>query len=164
MMLFCVSLKNNIMQTRTMGRAALTVAIVSLCAGLFSFNSPRGGDSVEVYLNNKLVFKQHMYGDKKIGEISLDQANYSDELKVVYSECGRIGQGRRITVKDHQNKTVKELNFADGSSTPKGMIFKVKDLLDLKKGKMNLYYTSRELTKEQLIAAVKTQYNSLAKN
>ena len=41
-------------------KIARGLALVSLLA-LFSFNHPFGGDSLEVFLNKKLLFRQYMY-------------------------------------------------------------------------------------------------------
>jgi len=132
---------------------------------LFSFSKVKGGDYFEIYLNNKLVVQQVLRSDKNVKQLSLQQSNYKDQLKVVYSECGRIGQERKITIKDGQNRVLKQWSFVNGTKSAKEMIVNVKDILDLKKGDavLQLIYSSRELPKGQVLASITKANNSHAK-
>lgn len=137
--------------------AAKTLALLALCATLFSFSSYRGGDSFSIYLNNKLVFEQHVSMKEGVKSFELGKANYNDQLSIFYSHCGKPGQGRSIAIKDENNKTLKEWKFGDGTSSKSSMNCKVGDILDLQKnkeGKLQLYYSSKELPKGHLLAAI----------
>ena len=65
---------------------------------------------------------------------------------IKYHHCGQVGKSRSITIKDGQNKILKEWHFADVSKTDAAMTCKVKDIPGLKKGNgtitLNLYYSS----------------------
>jgi len=143
----------------------IVVGIITLSMALFSFSKVKGGDYFEIYLNNKLVVQQVLRSDKNVKQLSLQQSNYKDQLKVVYSECGRIGQERKITIKDGQNRVLKQWNFVNGTKSAKEMIVNVKDILDLKKGNavLQLVYYSRELPKGQILASITKANNSHAK-
>jgi len=143
----------------------IVVGIITLSMALFSFSKVKGGDYFEIYLNNKLVVQQVLRSDKNVKQLSLQQSNYKDQLKVVYSECGRIGQERKITIKDGQNRVLKQWNFVNGTKSAKEMIVNVKDILDLKKGNavLQLVYSSRELSKGQVLASITRANNSQTK-
>jgi len=143
----------------------IVVGIITLSMALFSFSKVKGGDYFEIYLNNKLVVQQVLRSDKNVKQLSLQQSNYKDQLKVVYSECGRIGQERKITIKDGQNRVLKQWSFVNGTKSAKEMIVNVKDILDLKKGDavLQLIYSSRELPKGQVLASITKANNSHAK-
>jgi len=143
----------------------IVVGIITLFMALVSFSKVKGGDYFEIYLNNKLVVQQILHSDKTVKQLSLQQSNYNDQLKIVYSECGRIGQERRITIKDGQNRVIKQWSFVNGTKTAKEMAFKVKDILDLKKGDavLQLVYSSKELPKGQVLASITTANNNQTK-
>ena len=142
----------------------IVMGIITLSMGLASFSKEKGGDYFEIYLNNRLVIQQVLHSDKNVKQISLQQSNYNDQIKVVYSECGRIGQERKITIKDGQNRVIKQWSFENGTKTAKEMTFKAKDILDLKKGDavLQLVYSSKELSKGQILASIATPKTSIA--
>lgn len=136
---------------------AKTLSLLAVCATLFSFSIYRGGDSFSIYLNNKLVFEQHVHMKEGVKSFELGKANYNDQLSIYYSHCGKPGKGRSIAIKDENNKTLKEWHFGDASNTKSSMTCKVGDILDLQKnkeGKLQLYYSSKELPKGQILAAI----------
>lgn len=151
------------MKTKKIMGAFFGLAALSLM--LFAFTSGKGGDSFEIYLNKKLVVQQYLHGDKAVKMVELQQSNYNDELTVKYSHCGRVGQGRTITIKDGQNKVVKQWRFADGSKSAVGMTIKVRDILDLKNKStvLQLVYSANELPKGYVLASISTKNNSQAK-
>ena len=143
----------------------IVLGIITLSMTLVSFSKVKGGDYFEIYLNNRLVVQQVLHSDKNVKQLSLQKSNYNDQLKVVYSECGRIGQERKITIKDGQNRVIKQWSFVNGTKTAKEMTFKVKDILDLKKGDavLQLVYSSKELPKGQVLASITTSNNNHTK-
>jgi len=143
----------------------IILGIITLSMGLASFSKEKGGDYFEIYLNNRLVVQQVLHSDKNVKQLSLQQSNYRDQLKVVYSECGRIGQERKITIKDGQNRVLKQWSFVNGTKSAKEMVVNVKDILDLKKSDpvLQLVYSSKELTKGQVLASITKTNNSQAK-
>jgi len=70
-----------------------------------------------------------------------------------------------LTVKDSQDKMLKEIRFADVNVPVSGMSCKVKDIISLKKGNNNilkLYYSSTELPNGRLLASIVTGSNRTA--
>jgi len=144
---------------------AIVAAIITLSMALTSFTKVKGGNYFEIYLNNRLVVQQVLHSDKNVKQLSLQQSNYKDQLKVVYSECGRIGLERKITIKDGQNRVLKQWSFVNGTKSAKEMIVNVKDILDIKNGDavLQLVYSSKELTKGRVLASITKTNNSQAK-
>jgi len=121
-----------------------------------AFSGNMGGDSFTIYLNNKLLLQQSVYGEEGTKSLQLDQASPNDQLMISYSHCGKSGTGRSILLKDAQNTTLKEWRFADASGANNAMTCRVKDILDLQKGNttINLFYTSRELPNGRMLASL----------
>lgn len=137
--------------------AVKTLALLAVCAALFSFSIYRGGDSFSIFLNNKLVFEQHVAMKEGVKSFELSKANYNDQLSIYYSHCGKPGKGRSIAIRDENNRTLKEWHFGDATNTKSSMSCKVGEILDLQKnkeGKLQLYYSSKELPKGHLLAAI----------
>ena len=156
------------METKNKRSIGIASLLLTLCAVLSSFSPRKGGDSFEIYLNNKLVMQQNLHGDKGVRNLTLQQSNYNDQLSIKYSHCGRVGKGRTITIKDGQNKVLKQWRFTDAAGADKTMTCKVKDILDLKKARLpdrqgsatlQLFYSSNELPNGYLLASIITGNN-----
>jgi len=140
--------------------------MVILCTILCSFSSYPGGDSFEIYVNNKLVLQEHLYGKKDVTSLPLNYDSDQDQLSIHYSHCGQIGTARNIIIKDEQNKVLKEWHFADSPAGVKNpMTCKVKDIVALgdSRNSLNLFYSSKELPKGQLLASIHVA-NKTARN
>ena len=140
----------------------LSVLLLTLSSFLVSFSSGWGGDSFTIHLNDKLIVKQYVYGDKTIKEVELKQSNSNDELRISYSHCGVMGKSRTITMKDQKDKVLKQWSFSDAQAS---MICKVKEILGLEKGdiSMRLYYSSAEMPKGHVLASIVTENRSTVK-
>jgi hypothetical protein len=128
---------------------------IALCSVLFAF-SPIGSHAVKVYLDDKLVLDQYIKHSADAPKLTLDPAEKHNQLIVQYSECGRTVTGRKLTLKDSQNKVLKDWSFP-GSSTgfEESMTCSVKDIVALKqkeKNTLKLYYSSNEFPDGQQIA------------
>ena len=146
-------------------RAIKRLAVVGICAMLFSFSTPWGGEGFQIFLNNKVVLQQ--FGDdmNTVKTLNLAQASPNDEISVRYHHCGKVGKNRIITVKDEKDKVLKQWKFSNSSEVLDPMTCKVKDILGLKNSKgsiLKLYYSSSELTKERQLAAIKVVVKSIA--
>ncbi|MGQ0740365.1 MAG: hypothetical protein ACT4OJ_15035 [Bacteroidota bacterium] len=136
-----------------------SLALLIICTSLFSFSALPGGEGFEVYLNNKLILQRFGSQLNSTQTIQLNEGSPSDELTIKYHHCGRVGKNRVITVKDGQNKVLKEFRFADVSAPVAGMSCRVKDIVSLKKGNnstLKLYYASTDLPGGRLIASITT--------
>jgi len=132
---------------------------------LFSFSTLPGGEGFEVYLNNKIIMQRFGNQLNSPQSIQLSDAAANDEITIKYHHCGRVGKNRVLTIKDNQDKVLKEIRFADVNVPVSGMSCKVKDIISLKKGNNNilkLYYSSTELPNGRLLASIVTGSNRTA--
>ena len=139
---------------------------IAFCSILFSFSTGAGGEGFEIYLNNKLVVQQYGSNMNTVKTLKLDQATDNDELSIRYHHCGRVGKSRTITIKDGQDKVLKQWKFNDVSDAAASMSCKVKDILGLRSGKDNtlkLYYSSSELPKGRLLTSIVAGTKNIAK-
>lgn len=145
-------------------KALQIFAMAAICVTLFSFSGSKGGEMFEVYLNNKLLIQQHINEPNPVKSIQIDPASVNDELKVKYFHCGQIGKDRTITIKDAQNKTIKQFHFADSEKNA-AISCKVKDFTVLLKPgvqELKLYYSAKELPAGKLLASLTTTSKSTA--
>jgi len=154
-------------------RMIKTIVAATLFLTTFSFAAIAGGDTYEIYLNNKLVFKQRVLNTTAVdlNSLQLTKENYNDELEVYYSHCGVTGTGRSIEIKDDKGNVLKEWKFKDVSGANASMTIPVKEILDLQKSNpnaaLNLYYfSSKYLPKGRMIASIKLpgKNNAMQKN
>lgn len=135
---------------------SLVMAVASIA--FFSFTNKPGGEGFEIYLNNKVVLQQ--FGSKMddIKSLLVNQGS-ADQLSIKYHHCGRAGKNRTVTVKDSQNKILKEWKYADVKDAYAAMNCNVKDITVLKKqnGALKLYYSSSELPNGRLLALIEVR-------
>jgi hypothetical protein len=138
------------------------LALAASFMTLSAFTGNMGGDSFTIYLNDKLLLKEYVYGAQGIKNLQLDQRSYNDQLNIYYNHCGQTGTDRSIILKDGQNRILKEWHFPDATGANTAMTCRVKDILDLQKGggAINLYYTSRELRNGRLLASIQAAGDS----
>jgi hypothetical protein len=150
-------------------KSSIVIASLLLLASftLLSFTNSKGGEGFEIYLNSKLVLQQYGNQLNNVKSIQLDQSSPNDELTIKYHHCGQVGKNRSITIKDGQNKILKEWHFADVSTGNAAMTCKVKDITGLKKGNgaitLNLYYSSTELPKGKQLVSLVVESKNMAK-
>jgi hypothetical protein len=134
--------------------AIASLILVALSATLFSFSSLPGGESFEIYVNNSMVVQQFVTRDGSLKSFILNEPSSSDVVKVYYNHCGKVGTARALTIKDAQNKVLKTWEFADND---KFMVCKAGDIAALQKhhlGRLNLYYSSKELSSGRILASI----------
>ncbi len=137
-----------------------SVAMLFFSTVLSSFTTPVGGDMFEVYVNKKLAIRQFVHMKEPVKTLQLDQASYDDELEVYYSHCGQTGTSRAVTLRDAQNKTIKEWRFQDAAGSKTPMACNLKEVTALQKlgngSTLHLYYTSHELPEGKMLATFST--------
>lgn len=139
-----------------MKKLTVIIAAFTVLAGLFSFSKPLGGEGFEIYLNNKLMLQQ--FGSQMVStkSLHLDQRFADEQLTVKYYHCGQAGKNRHISIKDAQNRTLKDWSFAN--SKEPGLTFPVNEILTLQNGanrnSLNLYYSSSELPNGKLLVTI----------
>ncbi|HMG90906.1 MAG TPA: hypothetical protein VK589_12650 [Chryseolinea sp.] len=120
-----------------------TIASVTLCSIAFV----PGTASYEVYLNHESVIKEHLYGRKEAPTLPLNTSTAKDELSVTFNNCGKIDTARKISLKDEQDKTLKEWSFSDSPDIKNQMVIRVSEITGFKNqhSTAKLVYSSREL-------------------
>ena len=148
-------------------KQTLAKAFTFAALSLFTFNAKAGGDSYEIYLNNKLILKQYVTEPLNLKSLQLDKANSNDRLVIFYSHCGQTGKGRSIAIKDEKGKILKEWKFANSTGS-KSMIIPVKEILQLEKnntnGRLRLYYAAQQMPKGLMLTALDLGKSSVAFN
>ena len=135
-----------------------SLAMLTFSAILFSFTTPMGGDVFEIYINKKLAIQQYVAMKEPVKTLQLDQSNGADEIEVYYSHCGQAGTSRTISIRDAQNKVLKEWRFQDtpGAKTP--MACNTKDITHLQQlnggHTLGLYYAAREIPAGKMLAVI----------
>lgn len=123
---------------------------------LASFATLPGGDSFEVYLDNELIMKEHVYAQRHIKPLVLDK-NSDASLAIHFNHCGVTGTSRSLTLRDEKQKVLKEWTFKDVNPSIKDpMPVTVSDLAAVTSSQKNvsLYYTSKELDNAVMLAPV----------
>ena len=140
-----------------------TLMLVAIAATLLSFSSklspasPVGGEGFEISLNGKIVLQQFGKDMENVKTLQLSSASANDKLTIRYHHCGKVGKNRIVTIKDEQNKLIKEWRFNDASTALGDMSCSVQDIISLKKGSNNIfkiYYSSSELPNGRQLASV----------
>ncbi len=138
----------NDMRPINLRSTATNLFVVLASIVLCSFALVPGGASYEVYLNNQLVMKEHLYGRKVVPALPLNITSSSqDELALTFNNCGKIDTSRKISLKDDEDKTMKEWTFADSPDLKNQMRIKVNEITAFrnKHSTAKLVYSSREL-------------------
>src|ERR1043165_8168636 len=123
------------MKTNHFLRIIISSLVIFLSLALFSFTGKPGGDELRIYLNGKQVLQQFRHIDKSIKSLSLTTANDNDKIDVYYFHCGHCGTGRTLTIRDENNKVLKEFKFPDASNNHTAMSFTLRDIPDVQKNK-----------------------------
>jgi len=131
--------------------AILAISVISL-----SFSSTFGGEGFQISLNGKVLLEQYGKDMDAVKNLELSKASPNDKITIRYYHCGRIGKGRVVTVKDINDKTVKEWRYRDPNAPVSDMSCSVQDFLGLKKKSniLKLYYSSSELPDGRQLATV----------
>lgn len=142
-----------------------TFALVAIAATLLSFTTNFGGEGFEIFLNGKVVLQQFGKDIDKVNTLQLNSASPGDKLTIRYYHCGRVGKNRVVTIKDGQDKLVKEWHFKDAQTAVGDIGWTVQDILNLKKAGNNIfkiYYSSTELPQGRMLTSVVVGNNLVA--
>jgi hypothetical protein len=143
---------------------ALLVVALALTTGTLTARD--GGESFEIYLNNKLLVRQNLAQSFSLQSLSLTDANANDQLVIYYNHCGKPANARTIAIKDGAGNVLKTYTFGDATHAKEGMTIPVKELLALEKKHkgvaLAIYYKAKELPKGLTLTAVK--FDDIAAN
>ena len=131
-------MKKLLQQSAWVGITCLTLILT-----LSSFLVRRGGDSYTISINGKQVIQHYLFSKEPLPSLPLDPT-IEDQITVYYSECGKIGTNRKLSVRNEKNQVLKEWSFANVTSEHLPMTVNSKDLAF--QGNIGLYYTSNEVT------------------
>jgi hypothetical protein len=134
----------------------LSIVLPLACSFLASFSTLPGGDSFEVYLDNELLMKEHMWGERTIKAITLEK-NSRATLLVSFSHCGVTGTSRSLSLIDDQHKVLKEWKYADvGPSVKDPMAMPANEVVAAIAGRnASIYYRSKELDHAVMLAPMR---------
>jgi hypothetical protein len=133
-----------------------TMSFVAIAATLLSFSPKPGGEGFEISLNNKVLVQRFGSDINALNSLQLTPASVNEQLIIKYHHCGKVGKNRIVTIKDGQNKMLKEFRYADVSTPVAAMSLPVKDILALKKTNttLKMYYASTELPNGRLLTTI----------
>lgn len=110
-----------------------------------------GGYNYEMYLNNRLVMQEYLYGRKEAPTVPLTTTSAQDELSIMFNNCNRLDTSRKISLKTGDDKTLKEWTFADSPTLRDKMNIKVTEITVFR----NNYSTAKLMySSKQVIDAV----------
>ena len=144
-----LNIKHNDMRPINLRSTATNFFVVLTSVVLCSFSLVPGGASYEVYLNDQLMMKEHLYGRQEVPTLPLSVTSTAkDELSFTFSNCGKIDTSRKISLKDEKDAMLKEWTFADSPDLKNQMRIKVNEIVAFrsKHSTVKLIYSSRELT------------------
>lgn len=131
--------------------------LVATAAALLSFSYNFGGEGFEILLNGKPLLQQFGKDMNSVKNLQLNQVLVTDKLTIRYYHCGRVGKNRVVTVKDGNDKVLKQWRYNDSQSAAGEMLCSAQDIITLKKGGTNvfkIYYSSSELPGGRMLASV----------
>jgi hypothetical protein len=141
------------------------VALAIIMIALASFTVKPGGEGFEIYLNGKMWVQQ--YGSSMNGSkiLSLDNTTPNDQMTLKYHHCGKTGLNRVVTIRDEEDKVLKEFRFQNDSKPLAAMTIRIGDITTLKKpgGLLRLYYTSSELPKGRMLVSIKPSSTDISR-
>jgi hypothetical protein len=146
------NLKIPVMKKIHLATLLLFAFFVIACFSFSVINDPKGGDTVEIYLDDKLVLRQFIHNDYSIKKISLSSDDRQKDLRVFYNHCGKIGVDRRIFLKNKQDKVVQSWSYANNNK--KWMHCPVNKIQAKAENTVELFYQSKEIPNGKLIAYI----------
>ena len=137
-----------------------------MTAAMLSFSPNLGGEGFEILLNGKVLLQQFGKELNTVKNLQLSQVSASDRLTIRYYHCGQAGKNRIVTVKDENDKILKQWRYKDSESNVGEMLCTAQDIITLKKAGnsvLKLYYSSNELPNGRMLASVTVGDNNVVK-
>ena len=136
-----------------------SLVLAAVTASLLSFVKDPGGDSFSISLNDRLLHQQHLTSKSDVKTIRLGNTEDDDQLRIYFSECGKIGTGRAIHIRDQEGKTLKRFTFRNSAGKEHApMSFRVKELPTTSAG---IAYSSDLMLTPVLLVRITTSDESL---
>lgn len=138
---------------KTQTKQSWLVGITGLIMALFfmSFTLLRGGYGYTLHVNNKLAGQYYLTDKHETPTLRLTQQDLTGKLTVYFNECGEIGQSRSLSIRDSNQKILKEWTFANSTTQHDPMDIAWRDVIALERTSAAVYYTSARVNKPQLL-------------
>lgn len=136
--------------------------LVALAAALLSFSPRFGGEGFEILLNGKVLLQQFGKDLNSVRNLQLSQVSANDKLTIRYHHCGNVGKNRVVTIKDGQDRVLKQWRYKDSESRVAEMQCSTQDIITLRKAGTNvfkIYYSSSELPGGRMLASISVGNN-----
>lgn len=136
--------------------------LVALAAALLSFSPRFGGEGFEILLNGKVLLQQFGKDLNTVKSLQLSQVSANDKLTIRYHHCGNVGKNRVVTIKDGQDRVLKQWRYKDSESRVAEMQCSTQDIITLRKAGTNvfkIYYSSSELPGGRMLASISVGNN-----
>lgn len=131
--------------------------LVAIAAALLSFSPRFGGEGFEILLNGKVLLQQFGKDLNTVKNLQLSQVSANDKLTIRYHHCGHVGRNRVVTIKDGQDRVLKQWRYKDSESRVAEMQCSTQDIITLKKAGTSvfrIYYSSSELPNGRMLASI----------
>ncbi len=139
--------------------------LVAVAAALVSFSPRFGGEGFEILLNGKVLLQQFGKDMNTVKKLNLSQVSANDRITIRYHHCGHIGKNRVVTVKDGNDKILKQWRYKDNESALSEMLCSTQDIITLKKAGTSvfrIYYSSSELPNGRMLASISVGESEVA--
>lgn len=139
---------------------------LSLGILLSSFSSRPGGEGFEIYLNNQVLLQRFGKDMNTVKSFALNPGSPNDKLTIKYHHCGQPGKNRVISIKDGQDKLLKEFRYKDTDTRVAEMTLPVKEIFSLQQKGNNtfrVYYRSTELPAGRMLVSLQPKSGVVAK-
>lgn len=136
--------------------------LVAIAAALLSFSPRFGGEGFEILLNGKVLLQQFGKDLNTVKNLQLGQVSANDKLTIRYHHCGNVGKNRVVTIKDGQDRVLKQWRYKDSESRVAEMQCSTQDIITLKKAGTDvfkIYYSSSELPNGRMLASISVRNN-----
>ena len=136
--------------------------LVAIAAALLSFSPRFGGEGFEILLNGKVLLQQFGKDLNTVKNLQLGQVSANDKLTIRYHHCGNMGKNRVVTIKDGQDRVLKQWRYKDSESRVAEMQCSTQDIITLKKAGTDvfkIYYSSSELPNGRMLASISVGNN-----
>ena len=136
--------------------------LVALAAALLSFSPNFGGEGFEILLNGKVLLQQFGKDLNSVKNLQLSQVSANDKLTIRYYHCGHVGKNRVVTIKDGQDRILKQWRYKDSELAVGEMQCSTQDIITLKKAGTHVfkvYYSSSELPNGRMLAFISVGNN-----
>ena len=150
---------------QTIIKSTALLVLLACSTTLLSFSEIRGGEGFEIYLDNKLLVQRFGNEMNKVAQVQLDSRLADSKITVKYHHCGKVGKNRVITLKNADNKILKQWKFRDVDQPYGAMSCNVQNILNVEtkgQSQLNLYYASSELPSGRQLASIRLNKTAAA--